>query len=114
MAEQIARHHHERWDGSGYPDGLAGERIPLPARICAVCDVYDALLSKRSYKEAWSLDQALEAVRRGSTTQFDPAVVEAFLRIAEPLTGELEAPSPASMAAQAQTHTAVGATAPAN
>ena len=86
MAEEIALTHHERWDGSGYPAGLAGEQIPLAGRICAVVDVYDALLSQRVYKQAWSHAQALEALRRGSGSQFDPALVEAFLR----LEGELE------------------------
>ena len=55
MAEQIALSHHERWDGSGYPEGLKGDEIPLAARICAVCDVFDALLSPRPYKDAWPL-----------------------------------------------------------
>lgn len=114
MAEQIARHHHERWDGTGYPDRLAGEQIPLPARICAVCDVYDALLSKRSYKEAWSLKQALEELRQGSRAHFDPAIVEAFLRIAGTITQELEDPSPAFAAAKGEAGAVVGASAPAS
>jgi CHASE2 domain-containing sensor protein len=93
MAEDIARSHHERWDGSGYPDGLSGEEIPLAARICAVVDVYDALLSKRAYKEAWSVAQALSEIERESGTHFDPELVAAFLRLAPTLAGELE-PSP--------------------
>ncbi len=88
-AEQIARSHHERWDGGGYPDGLKGEEIPIAARICAVCDVYDALLSKRSYKDAWELSATLEQIRVGSGTHFDPTVVDAFLRIADSLDEEL-------------------------
>ena len=75
----IPRHHHERWDGSGYPDGLAGEAIPLPARLFAVVDVYDALISERPYRAAWTRDQALKHVEAGSGSHFDPAVVEAFL-----------------------------------
>ena len=64
MAEEIARTHHERWDGEGYPAGLAGEAIPLVGRICAVCDVFDALLSDRPYKEPWPLPEALAQLRR--------------------------------------------------
>jgi putative two-component system response regulator len=63
MAEEIARHHHERWDGSGYPDGLEGNDIPLAARICAVCDVFDALLSPRPYKDAWPLADVIRELR---------------------------------------------------
>lgn len=75
---EVARSHHERWDGSGYPDGLAGERIPLSARITAVADVYDALISKRPYKEAWPARDAIEEIRRMRGTHFDPNVVDAF------------------------------------
>jgi CHASE2 domain-containing sensor protein len=78
LAEQIARCHHERWDGSGYPAGLAGEEIPEAARICAVCDVYDALLSPRPYKEAWTPAQALDEITRSAGTHLDPRLVEAF------------------------------------
>jgi putative two-component system response regulator len=85
MAEEIARTHHERWDGEGYPAGLAGEAIPLPGRICAVCDVFDALLSDRPYKEPWPLPEALEQLRRDRGRHFDPAVVDAFLRIVDDL-----------------------------
>jgi CHASE2 domain-containing sensor protein len=91
MAESIALSHHEHWDGSGYPAGLAGEDIPLAARICAVVDVYDALLSKRPYKEAWQMDDVLAEIQRGSGTHFDPALVAAFLPLAPHLTGELHA-----------------------
>jgi putative two-component system response regulator len=90
MAQDIARSHHERWDGSGYPDGLAGEQIPLPARICAIVDVYDALLSKRVYKEAWSLDQVLAELRRQSGSQFDPALMETFLELVPQIDYELD------------------------
>ncbi|HEX4718798.1 MAG TPA: CHASE2 domain-containing protein [Thermoleophilaceae bacterium] len=89
-AEQIARAHHERWDGDGYPAGLAGAEIPLAARICSVCDVFDALMSKRVYKEAWGLDDALAELIDGAGTQFDPALVEAFVRIAPDAYEELK------------------------
>lgn len=76
----IALRHHERWDGSGYPDGLRGTDIPLPARIVAVADVFDALVSERPYKPAWSVEQAVTHVREQSGKLFDPACVEALLR----------------------------------
>lgn len=78
MAAQIAESHHERWDGQGYPVGLAGEDIPLAARITTVADVYDALCSKRPYKEAFVESEALAIMRRGNGTQFDPNVFAAF------------------------------------
>ena len=81
MGIAIARHHHERWDGKGYPDGLAGEKIPLPARIMAVVDVYDALRSERCYKSAMPREQVLEIIVDGSGTQFDPILVEAFTEV---------------------------------
>lgn len=89
MAETIALTHHERWDGSGYPQGLRGEEIPIEGRICALVDVYDALLSPRAYKEAWSLDDVLAEITRGSGTHFDPELVAAFLRIVPELNNEL-------------------------
>jgi response regulator RpfG family c-di-GMP phosphodiesterase len=79
LAEIVARTHHERWDGGGYPAGLAGDDIPLPARICAICDVFDALVSERPYKPAWPVAVALEEIRHGSGTAFDPRLVELFL-----------------------------------
>jgi response regulator RpfG family c-di-GMP phosphodiesterase len=79
VAAQIARSHHEKFDGSGYPDGLAKQDIPLAARILAVVDVYDALTSKRPYKEVWSHDRAQELLRNESGRHFDPDLVEAFL-----------------------------------
>jgi CHASE2 domain-containing sensor protein len=91
MAETIARTHHERWDGNGYPRGMRGGEIPIEGRICAVVDVYDALLSKRSYKDAWRVDDVLAELERGSGTQFDPTVVAAFLRLAPKLDAELHA-----------------------
>jgi putative nucleotidyltransferase with HDIG domain len=77
-AGRIVRHHHERWDGEGYPDGLAGEAIPLAARIFAVADALDAITTDRPYRPAASLDEARETIARGSGTQFDPRVVEAL------------------------------------
>ncbi len=76
--KQIARHHHEKWDGSGYPDGLAGEAIPLSARLMAVADVYDALISVRPYKVAMNHEQALSFIREGSGSHFDPGIVQAL------------------------------------
>jgi putative nucleotidyltransferase with HDIG domain len=72
-------HHHERWDGSGYPDGLAGERIPLGARIIFVSDAFDAMTSDRLYRESLSHEDAIAEVERCSGSQFDPEVVNAFL-----------------------------------
>lgn len=83
IARQIARGHHENWDGAGYPDGIKGERIPLPARIVAVADVYDALTSKRPYKEAWSVDRAMVEMKRLSGRKFDPVILDAFFRSCE-------------------------------
>ncbi|MDA8232634.1 MAG: HD domain-containing protein [Magnetospirillum sp.] len=77
---EIAESHHEKWDGSGYPYGRAGAAIPLSARIVAVADVFDALTSKRPYKDAWSLDDALGAIRKDAGSHFDPDVVDAFFR----------------------------------
>ena len=85
MAEAIARTHHERWDGTGYPNGLAGEDIPVEGRICAICDVYDALGSKRPYKEAWPVQRVLQEIAEGSGSHFDPALVKAFLELAPEL-----------------------------
>lgn len=78
MAKEIALTHHEKWDGSGYPMGLKGEGIPLAGRICAVCDVFDALTSVRSYKKAWSVEDSVKEVQRGSGTHFDPDMVDIF------------------------------------
>ena len=77
----VVKSHHERWDGTGYPDGLQGENIPLTARILAVGDVYDALTSNRSYRNALSHEKAIEIIKDGSGTHFDPHVVEAFLEV---------------------------------
>ena len=83
FACDIAASHHERWDGKGYPLGLAGDAIPLAGRLMALADVYDALISKRVYKPAWPHEKAVEMIEQGSGAQFDPRVVEAFLAIAE-------------------------------
>jgi putative two-component system response regulator len=77
----VARSHHERWDGTGYPDGLKAEAIPLAARITAVADVYDALVSVRPYKHAWPRTEAIEEIRRLRGSHLDPAVVDAFLEL---------------------------------
>jgi len=77
-AVPIIRHHHERWDGQGYPDGLAGEEIPLAARIVAVADSLDAMVTSRSYRGALSPDEAYGEIIRCSGTHFDPKVVKAF------------------------------------
>jgi putative two-component system response regulator len=83
MAQTVARWHHERWDGSGYPYGLQGDDIPLVARIVALADVFDALACKRCYKDAISLEDAFKIIRNQSGKHFDPTVVEAFLAAAE-------------------------------
>lgn len=77
----IVRHDHERWDGSGYPDGLAGEDIPLGARIVLVCDAYNAMTSDRPYRDALPRAEAIQRLRQGIGTQFDPGVVEAFRQV---------------------------------
>jgi putative two-component system response regulator len=79
LAEEIACGHHEKYDGSGYPDGLAGERIPLPARIVAVADVFDALSSERPYKPAWPLAQARQYLEQNRGSHFCPLCLDAFL-----------------------------------
>lgn len=80
-AAEIVRHHHEKFDGSGYPDGLAGEEIPLGARIFALADALDAMTSDRPYRRAMSLEDAISEIERCSGKQFDPVMVNAFLRI---------------------------------
>lgn len=79
IAMDIAHYHHEKWDGSGYPEGLAGEAIPLPARLMALADVFDALISKRAYKPAFPLDRATAIITEGRGQHFDPDVVDAYL-----------------------------------
>lgn len=82
-AREIALHHHEAWDGTGYPHGLAGEEIPLVARFVAVADVFDALTHDRTYRRAWPRDRVLSHLRQLSGTRFDPAVVDAMLGLCE-------------------------------
>jgi putative two-component system response regulator len=79
MAEEIARHHHEWWDGSGYPGNLSGSAIPLSARITALADVFDALTHQRPYKVAWPLDAALDEIARLKGRQFDPQLTDLFI-----------------------------------
>lgn len=79
LAEEIALNHHERWDGNGYPNGRPGDAIPLSGRIVAVADVFDALTNERPYKQAWSVEDALDEMARSSGTQFDPDVLDVFL-----------------------------------
>jgi len=81
-AREIAYGHHEKWDGSGYPQGLAGEATPLSARLMAVADVYDALISKRVYKPAFPHDQAISMIFAGRGTHFDPAIADALIEVA--------------------------------
>jgi putative two-component system response regulator len=78
MAELIATTHHERWDGSGYPQGLEGEAIPIAGRIVALADAFDALTHKRPYKKPWTVKEAVAEVQRQAGKQFDPKIVEAF------------------------------------
>jgi putative two-component system response regulator len=80
-AKVFAGTHHEKWDGSGYPDGLRGEGIPLQGRLMAVADVYDALISDRPYKKAFSHEDAVRVILNGSGTHFDPAIVDCFRRV---------------------------------
>ena len=79
LAREIALSHHEKWDGSGYPNGLSGEDIPIEARIVAICDVFDALTSKRPYKDAWPFEEAVEFMQEQSGSHFDPALVGFFI-----------------------------------
>ena len=82
-ARQFAAYHHEKWDGSGYPRKLKGEEIPLEGRIMAVADVYDALVTDRPYKKAFTHDKAMEIIKNDSGTHFDPKIVEAFMAVAD-------------------------------
>ena len=83
MSAEIALSHHEKFDGSGYPDGLKGQAIPIAARIVALSDVYDALVSKRVYKDAYLHDMAKAIILQGNGTHFDPMVIAAFLACEE-------------------------------
>jgi putative two-component system response regulator len=81
LTRVVALHHHEAWDGSGYPDGLRGDEIPLEARIVCIADVFDALVSRRPYKPAWSPSQAMRIMRANAGTHFDPRLLEVFLNL---------------------------------
>ena len=83
LAAEIALCHHEKWDGTGYPQGLKEEAIPESARIVAIADVFDALTMKRPYKKAWADDDAFDHLKRGSGQHFDPVLVDCFLSIKE-------------------------------
>lgn len=89
LAEEIAISHHERWNGTGYPNGLRGDDIPVAGRICAICDVFDALVTPRRYKEAWTLEAALAEMRRERGKHFDPELLDIFTGIAAGLYTEL-------------------------
>ncbi|QWR77812.1 HD domain-containing phosphohydrolase [Candidatus Magnetomonas plexicatena] len=80
LARTIALTHHEKWDGSGYPNGVSGEAIPIEGRIVAICDVFDALTSKRPYKKAWTVDEAVAEIKKNSGTHFDANLVEVFIK----------------------------------
>ena len=92
QAVQIPYSHHEKWDGTGYPRRLREEQIPLAARIFAVVDVWDALTSDRPYRQAWPQEKALSYIRERTGTEFDPQVVEAFLRVQSVHIGEANKP----------------------
>ena len=81
MGKEIAISHHERWDGTGYPHGIKGKDIPFVGRICGICDVFDALTSKRPYKRAWSMDETLQEIKNQREKQFDPELVDVFFEI---------------------------------
>lgn len=81
MAIEIARYHHARWDGTGYPEELSGKNIPLSARITIIVDIYDTLLGERCYKEAYSKEESLKIIEEGSGTFFDPEIVDVFLKV---------------------------------
>ena len=79
IAYEVARFHHEKYNGKGYPDGLAGEQIPLHARVMASADVFDAVSQKRCYRDAMPVDQCFEIIEKGSGTDFDPRLTKLFL-----------------------------------
>ncbi|PJZ76572.1 HD domain-containing phosphohydrolase [Leptospira neocaledonica] len=81
MAKSIALNHHEKWDGSGYPNGIKGDAIPVEARIVTIADVFDALTTERPYKKAWSIEDAVNHIRKGAGSHFDPGLVPVFLNL---------------------------------
>lgn len=96
VAKSMALCHHEKWNGTGYPLGLSGDAIPLSARLMAVADVYDALISERVYKSAYSHETALEIIQEGSGSHFDPDVVEAFMKVNKDIDFSAKQATPAS------------------
>jgi putative two-component system response regulator len=86
-AKDIAYYHQEKWDGSGYPEGLSGEAIPISARLMAVADVYDALISRRVYKEGMPHEKAVAIITEGRGNHFDPDMVDAFLELQDEFQG---------------------------
>ena len=95
-AVPLIRHHHERWDGEGYPDGVAGEDIPLEAAITGLAEAWDAMTTERPYRHALTAEQALAEIRAGSGTQFSPEVVDAFFRAAAHRPDDLGLDGPAT------------------
>jgi len=89
---QVVLHHHERWDGNGYPHGLKADNIPLPARICSVIDAFDSMLSDRPYSPRKSLAEAVRELARNAGTQFDPDIVERFIRLTDEVKGMYKPP----------------------
>lgn len=90
IAYQVARYHHEKWNGRGYPEGLSRKEIPLCARIMAVADAFDAVSAKRCYRDAMPLAQCFEIIESGSGQDFDPFIAEAFLDMKEEITGIID------------------------
>ena len=82
-AKTLAYSHHEKWDGTGYPDSLQGEEIPLQARMMAFADVYDALITERPYKKSFTHEESMRIISEGSSTQFDPKLTELFMSISK-------------------------------
>lgn len=89
IAYQICRWHHERYDGKGYPDGLIGEQIPIAAQVVSVADVYDALVSKRVYKDAYSHEQAMKMIQNGECGAFNPLLMEVLVEIQDKIKEEI-------------------------
>lgn len=90
LAEEIALTHHEKWDGTGYPRGLKGNEIPLSGRITAICDVFDALVSKRPYKDSWTIEEAVKEIKKNSNLHFDSKIVDVFIENLDELIHILE------------------------